>query len=186
MEEGRIDPDALRRKLHPGMVPKKESKYGLAFKIGLGVIAVLFVIGLFAVISAPKKVTGTPQACFKHDVCIDLIVVTDAKAQEIGLSNYTSIPSGTGMLFIFDIADVQRMWMKDMDFPIDIIWISDKERIVHIEKDAKPCTPEMSSCEIFEPMVRAKYVLETNTGFAISTNLFDSDKVEFRNMPDIR
>jgi uncharacterized membrane protein (UPF0127 family) len=183
-----MDAEELRKKLHPEeekekTFKEKVHKYSIAIQIGIAIVVVISILTALAMIQAPKHIQGDPQACFKHDVCIDLIIVTTPEELEIGLSNYSELPENTGMLFIFEKPDIQRMWMKDMDFPIDMFWISSKNRILHIEKKAVPCTPDMSMCEIFEPNVEAKYVLETNEGFARATNLFDNDRVEFRNLP---
>ena len=71
-----------------------------------------------------------------------------------------------------------------MKFPIDIFWLSAKGKVLSIEKKALPCTPDMPSCEIFEPQVLAKYVLETNAGFAIENNIYDGEKVDLQNIPE--
>ena len=42
-----------------------------------------------------------------------------------GLSGQLSLPDDHGMLFIFDNPAIQTFWMKDMLFPIDIVWISE-------------------------------------------------------------
>lgn len=178
----------MRKKLHaePGQELRDEQrrkKNSLIIQIVLTVVVIMVVIAAYVVFNAPKRTDGPPRACFKHDVCIDLIVVTTPEAQEIGLSNYSSLPEDTGMLFIFPRAEIQRMWMKDMDFPIDLFWIGDNNRILNIEKKAMPCVPPMTTCEIFEPNVNTKYVLETREGFAIDSNLFDNDLVSFENLP---
>ncbi len=179
-----MEADELRKKLHPGDeepdLKQKVKKHSLAIQIIVTVVIIALIFTACAIMQAPTKeeVAAVPQACFKHDVCLDLIVVTTSEELEIGLSNYSSLPEGRGMLFIFEEEGLQRMWMKDMDFPIDMFWLDRKGKILHIEKKALPCEPPM--CEIFEPMVRAKYVLETNEGFAHETNLFDGDKVELR------
>ena len=38
------------------------------------------------------------------------------------------------MLFRFSQAEKYSFWMKDMRFPLDIIWIKNRE-VVHIEKN---------------------------------------------------
>ena len=42
-----------------------------------------------------------------------------------GLSGQLGLPDDHGMLFIFDNPAIQTFWMKDMLFPIDIVWISE-------------------------------------------------------------
>lgn len=46
-----------------------------------------------------------------------------------GLSGKKQLDVDSGMLFIFDKPNIYKFWMKDMNFPIDIIWI-DKDFII--------------------------------------------------------
>ena len=64
------------------------------------------------------------------------------------------------MLFVFPDNDQHGIWMKDMKFPIDIIWISENYNIVHVKKDA---TPE-SYPTVFKNSKPARYVLELPAG----------------------
>ncbi len=52
--------------------------------------------------------------------------------------------------------------MKDMKFPIDVIWLDENYRVVNIVKDARPD----SFPEVFKSEAPAKYILEVNAGFA--------------------
>lgn len=89
------------------------------------------------------------------------VLVADTKpARTQGLSGRTSLGDRQGMLFVFDENDQQGIWMKDMKFPIDIVWISENFRIVDIKRDA---TPE-SYPEVFMNTRPARYVLELPAG----------------------
>ena len=52
---------------------------------------------------------------------VELADTPEERAQ--GLSNRQPLPPNHGMLFIFDEAQVQTFWMKDMQFPLDFVWI---------------------------------------------------------------
>ncbi|MCH8298791.1 MAG: DUF192 domain-containing protein, partial [Chloroflexi bacterium] len=41
-----------------------------------------------------------------------------------GLSGREHLNSGSGMLFIFENAERFRFWMREMEIPLDIVWIS--------------------------------------------------------------
>ena len=43
-----------------------------------------------------------------------------------GLSGRESLSANEGLLFVFSTSGAYGIWMKDMRFPIDIIWISEK------------------------------------------------------------
>jgi len=53
---------------------------------------------------------------------LETVVSTEATAQ--GLSDRTKIPAD-GMLFVFPEADMRYFWMKNMNFPLDMIWLRD-------------------------------------------------------------
>jgi uncharacterized protein len=97
------------------------------------------------------------------------------KEQEQGLSGRNNLGEDEGMLFIFDHIDKYPFWMKDMKFPLDIIWISDDYHVVYIKENALP----ESYPESFSPSLDSKYVLEVNTGFSQKNNLKVGDEVNF-------
>jgi uncharacterized membrane protein (UPF0127 family) len=161
---------------------EKEHKKTIAISIAVVVIVVIALLGTWSLLTTPKEIVGNPQACFKTEECLEIIFAMTPEEQETGYSNYTAYPSGKAMLFVFDKVGMQSMWMKDMAFPIDIIWIDSRDRIGHIVKEAPPC--EDKTCLIYEPPIQAKYVLEVPSGFARENNLFNGDVIEFENMPD--
>ena len=97
------------------------------------------------------------------------------KQQEQGLSGRNNLGEDEGMLFVFNYIDKYSFWMKDMKFPLDIIWLSEDLHVVYIKENA---TPE-SYPESFSPNVDSKYVLEVNALFSQKNNLKVGDEVHF-------
>ena len=92
-----------------------------------------------------------------------LIDIADTPAlRERGLSGRKLLLDDQGMYFIFDHPDVYPFWMKEMNFPIDIIWIGEHMSVVDITKSASPS----SFPQTFVSSVPALYVLEVQAGFA--------------------
>ena len=79
-----------------------------------------------------------------------------------GLSYRSTLEEGQGMLFIFDTDGTHGIWMKDMQFAIDIIWLDTAMKVVHIEESVAPDTYPKS----FRSPVPARYVLEVPAGYA--------------------
>ena len=77
-----------------------------------------------------------------------------------GLSGRDEIGTD-GLLFVFPESDYHGIWMKDMRFPIDIIWIDEALTIIHIEHNVQPDTYP----KVFRPRTPARYVLETNSHY---------------------
>ena len=92
-----------------------------------------------------------------------LIDIADTPAlRERGLSGRKLLLDDQGMYFIFDHPDVYPFWMKEMNFPIDIIWIGEHMSVVDITKSASPS----SFPQTFVSSAPALYVLEVQAGFA--------------------
>ena len=94
--------------------------------------------------------------------------IADSKEeQRQGLSNRDALPHD-GILFVFDEPGNYGFWMKDMKFPIDIIWVHNN-RIVTIVRDAMPS----DNPQVMYPSEPANYVLELKAGSAREYQLLD-------------
>jgi len=80
------------------------------------------------------------------------------------------------MLFIFEKESLHSFWMKNMRFPLDIIWIDKDKKIVDIYKFALPCK---DICKTITPSLKAKFVLEVNAGFVEKNNLKIGERLDF-------
>ncbi len=107
----------------------------------------------------------------ERKVKVDLATTPEAHAQ--GLSGRKELKENEGMLFVFDKPGKYSFWMKDMNFPIDIIWVSEDFKVVYIKKDARP---ELYP-ETYAPKDNAKYVLEVVSGFSDKNNLKEGGMV---------
>ena len=90
-----------------------------------------------------------------------------------GLSGRADLSENRGMLFIYDTPGFYEIWMKDMEFPVDIIWIDKNGKIIDITKNVKP----ESFPKTFTSSGPAKYILEVNAGFSDKNNLKVGDLV---------
>lgn len=113
------------------------------------------------------------------DTSVNVEIVKTAEAQARGLSGRENLQEDEGMLFDFEKPDVYYFWMKDMKFPIDIIWFDENRKIIYIEKNI---TPE-SYPQSFGPDQNAKYVLEVVSGFTEKYNIKIGDEIVFQ-LPD--
>ncbi len=80
-----------------------------------------------------------------------------------GLMGRSSLPARGGMLFEFDSEGRHGFWMLGMKISIDIIWLDRRKRVVHIWRDAQPCT-SILSCRTVKPERDALYVIELKAG----------------------
>ena len=106
---------------------------------------------------------------------IKVEVVSTPENQEKGLSGRKELKENEGMLFVFDKSDQHFFWMKDMNFPIDIIWLDEGLNVIYIKKNVAP----KSFPESFGPNKNAKYVLELISDFSEKNNLKEGDSAKF-------
>lgn len=90
-----------------------------------------------------------------------------------GLSDTPYLPDDVVKLFNFDSAGFHSIWMKDMNYSIDIIWVDSELRIVHIVEKASP----ESYPAMFVTEVPAVYVIETVAGFVAENGIVVGDSV---------
>ncbi len=100
------------------------------------------------------------------------IADTDTK-RVLGLSGRMSLAENSGLLFIFPKPQKVGIWMKDMNFPIDIVWIDAVHTIIDIKQAVSPDTFPT----VFYPRTSAMYVLELNAGFIKKHNIKIGDTV---------
>ena len=94
-----------------------------------------------------------------------------------GLSFRDSLPPGEGMLFVFPYPDRHTFWMKDMRFPLDIIWIA-HDSIVDIKANLPPGAGTIPPS--YTPKGKSDYVLEINAGEVGRYQMKVGDRVGIR------
>ena len=84
-----------------------------------------------------------------------------------GLGGREELAAGWGMLFVFEEADRYPFWMKDVSFPLDIIWIAEDWRILGFEERVLPSSYPTT----FRSPRPVLYVLEVNSGFVAESQV---------------
>ncbi len=149
------------------------NKMNSARKISIGFSFLIIIAATFVGFFLINNQRHVPQVKIGGEIIkVDLAITT--REQEQGLSGRSGLSANTGMLFIFDHSGKYPFWMKDMNFPIDMIWLSESGEIIYIKKNALPD----SYPQAFGPNKDAKYVLEVAPGFSDRTNLKEGDKAE--------
>jgi hypothetical protein len=91
-------------------------------------------------------------------------VMVEDEDRQMGLMFRPSLPEDHAMLFVFDAIGFHGIWMKNCKFPIDILWLDEQKRVVHLEEAVPPCRAD--PCPSYAPLRKAGYVVELNAGQA--------------------
>lgn len=122
---------------------------------------IMLVMVTVAVVATRLSGTMRSTQVTLNNTTITAKVADTPTMQKQGLSNTPVLPANQGMLFIFSQSGPQGIWMKDMHYPLDILWLNSNKEIVHIETNVSP----QSYPKVFTSPTPANYVLELPSGF---------------------
>lgn len=144
-------------------------------RLTVGIITVIVLaLGIFVYIN----ISGADLSSLftkKGKVTIDnhTFSVFEAKTEkekQIGLSGRSGIADNQGMIFVFDKADSYGFWMKNMKFPIDIVYLKDQKVISIFDSVPNPKTP-LDQLPIYTPSEPADTVIEFKAGTVKKDNI---------------
>lgn len=130
---------------------------GAVFIVG-GVVITIF--SFFALYVVPK-IFEPPRKLYIGSGVFDTKLALNTSSREKGLAGVNQLASDEALLMVFERESHWGIWMKDMKFPIDIVWLDETKKVVHIVKNA---SPEASTGKTFMPSKPARYVLELPAG----------------------
>lgn len=140
-------------------------------KIQVILIILAMIVGLILLSNQQREINGV----IVGGKMFSVEVAKTEMELERGLSLHVPLSDNQGMLFIFQSEGMYGFWMKDMLFPLDIIWIGSNLQVVHIEKNLSPDTYP----KIFYPGAESLYVLEITAGQADKLQIKTGDTVKF-------
>ena len=133
--------------------------------------------------SLTKTSTNQPQVLIRETI-FNVEIADTVERRTTGLSGRKELDTNSGMLFLYQTGFPTTYWMKDMLFPLDIIWIAQNCRISDISQSVP--FPRRDDIDSLIPRVHPKkpsaYVLEINSGKSKTHGFKVGDKVEFTNL----
>jgi len=146
-------------------------------KSGLSIATILIII-LFLIIILhffnKRSVSDNSANYIRVNNCQFKIEIADTSQERfLGLGKREKICQNCGMLFEFSEKGEYSFCMRDMKFPLDIIWILD-DNAVSVAKDV-PCKFKGE----INPHVLADKVLELNAGTAEKCGIKKGDKISY-------
>ena len=155
---------AAVRSFWPGLV-------GLWLAVGLQTATAAEPAGLLRDFGREQLLLSTAA---KGCTLIDVYVAATAQQRAQGLMHVREMGRHEGMVFIYPRQDVIRMWMKNTWLPLDMLFVDESGRIVHVHRDAKPHDETVISSG--EPV---SYVVELNAGSAELFGVKAGDRIDF-------
>jgi uncharacterized protein len=155
---------------------KKPRRRRVKLLAGLAVVVVAGIFwatrsGVTDQLREPVQREPEPVVLTLKDRQFTVSVADNALKRNKGLSGTESLGEDKGMLFVFDFSAQQCMWMKDMNYNIDILWFDEERKLVYQVRDVSPETYPASFCSQ-DP---ALYVLELPSGTASELGVSSGD-----------
>lgn len=97
--------------------------------------------------------------------------------QEKGLSGRASLPADGGMVFVFEQKIIPAFWMKDMQIPLDFIWVDDT-KVVDLTENVPPAKGT-ENLSLYQPKVPVNNSIEVNAGFIKKHGIVIGDTVTY-------
>jgi uncharacterized membrane protein (UPF0127 family) len=98
----------------------------------------------------------------------------------VGLMYRDHLEKDHGMLFFFSQPQAWSFWMKNTKIALDLIWLDDRKRVTHIERNVPVCTKTDDSCPQYRPNSDdALYVLEIAGGTVDGYRIEKGTKLSF-------
>lgn len=132
--------------------------------VAAAVLLTVFLTRDSAPVQKPKVIANSRCGSYRSDKTvkvgsaeINAEVAQNTVQLEKGLGGRPCIEPDRGMLFVFSRPSHYAFWMKDMKFPIDMVWIGADHKVAGLEVDVKPSTYPDHFVNKDKP---AQYVLE--------------------------
>lgn len=144
-------------------------------------IALYVQLGGSATTTVPLVVTPTVRADYEPltpftygTMQLQASLATTSEARARGLSYTTELPEDIAKVFVFETSEPWSFWMKEMNYNIDMVWVSETGRVVHIEENVSPATYSAT----FSPGEPARVVLETVPGISQKAGITAGDTID--------
>jgi uncharacterized membrane protein (UPF0127 family) len=108
-------------------------------------------------------------------VSVTVEIADTPKAHTRGLMWRKGLDDTMGMLFIYEHVGELAFWMRNTPTPLDIIFISERGRVINIAANAKPM-----SDRFYYSKGLAKYVVEVVAGFCARYGVFEGTVIRWR------
>ncbi len=130
------------------------------------VIAIILIAGAVVFFASRSSGLLSDKAQAKlGDETFRLEVADSDKERQLGLSGKRSLGEKDGMIFLFSEATTPAFWMKDMNFPIDIIFLNG-EKVVSVFKNVPAPKNEEDPLPLYQPTGPVDRVIEVKAGTA--------------------
>jgi uncharacterized membrane protein (UPF0127 family) len=109
------------------------------------VAALAMAASVSPVLAAPAEIRLT----LPSGKVLQVEVMVKDEDRAMGVMFRPSLPQDRGLLFVFERPDFHGFWMKNCKFAIDMVWLDEEKRVVHLAEAVPPCKSD--PCPVYAP-----------------------------------
>ena len=141
------------------------------------VLMALLLISGAMLFNAPKG-TEVIEIRFPSGTNLQAEVAETPEKLLFGLAFRETLPDDRGIILLFEESGLHKVWTKQYQFNVDLIWVNESKHVVHIVETAVPCASD--PCEWYgPPPERARYLIEANSGFVDRAQVAEGQELVF-------
>ena len=136
------------------------------------VLVAAVTIGSLGLVFIPQEIKNKqidfPEGTIRIDDDVIKVEVAESRAdkQRWLMFREERLPLNSAMILIYEKSDLYALWLLNIEYNLDLIWINENGNIVYMVKDADPCKNALdaASCT-YKNTKPAKYIIAAASGF---------------------
>lgn len=136
----------------------------------------LLLLALVVNLLKEKTIDPKKEVIYINDNKLYVEIAKSSLEKAKGLSGRKTLGQNEGMLFVYQSLTMPSFWMKEMFFPIDIVWIRNG-KVIEVSKNIS--SKNLPLPETISPKEQINMVLEVNAGVADDLEIHPGNEVSF-------
>jgi uncharacterized protein len=145
-------------------------------------VVIIGILGLlFIPVSIKDKKIDFPKGTLRIDnntIQIEIAESPAARQRWLTFREH-SLPLDSAILLVYSKPDLYPLWLLNIQFNVDLMWVDEKGNIVYIVKDVPPCKSSLDAVQCtYKNTKPAKYILAATAGFIDYYNITNQSQVK--------
>lgn len=151
----------------------------------LPVIIGTIILGILGLAFVPEGIKNRNLDFSKGTIVINNhsiraeIAETPAERQRWLAFRSEKLPFTSALLLVYDKSDLYSLWLLNIQFNLDLVWLDDAGNIVYMIRNAVPCNSTLDAAQCtYKNTIPSKYILAATSGFINYHNITKDSKVK--------
>lgn len=151
----------------------------------LPTIIAVIIIGILGLLFIPssikEKKIDFPKGTLRIDNNTIQVEIAESPADRQRWLTFRehNLPLDSAIILVYSKPDLYPLWLLNIQFNVDLMWVDEKGNIVYIVKNASPCKSSLDAIQCtYKNTKPAKYILAATSGFVDYYNITNQSRVK--------